>query len=59
MPSGNREIRDNDPPTNICSRPNGVIIDKLSNGHIITVMDRDRTDLGLRRDPRNPLAICR
>jgi hypothetical protein len=41
-PSGNCEIRDNDPPTNIRSRPNGLIIEKLSNGHIITVMDQMR-----------------
>jgi hypothetical protein len=28
--------------TNIRSRPNGLIIDKLSNGHIVTVMDQIR-----------------
>jgi hypothetical protein len=42
VPSGNCEIRDNDPPTNIRSRPKGLIIEKLSNGHIVTVMDQMR-----------------
>ena len=40
------QINDPDPPTNVRTQPNGVIINKLHNGDTVRIVDQTRSTTG-------------